>query len=67
MALLAQRQFEGVDFNKSIMVGDSNSDIVFGQKLGMKTVRIATQEPILVEADYTLSSLMELLNSVKVC
>jgi histidinol-phosphate phosphatase family protein len=67
MALLAQRQFEGVDFNKSIMVGDSNSDILFGQKLGMKTVRIATQEPILVEADYTLSSLMELRNSVKVC
>jgi len=59
MALLAQRQFEGVDFNKSVMVGDTDSDIIFGKKLGMKTVRIHTEEKISVEADATVSSLID--------
>ncbi len=59
MALLAQRQFEGVDFNKSVMVGDTDSDILFGQNLGMKTVRVQTVEPIKIQADITVSSLKE--------
>lgn len=40
MALLAREEFPSVDFQKSIMVGDSDSDIEFGRKLGMKTVFI---------------------------
>ncbi len=59
MAYLAQRQFKSIDFSKSIMVGDSDSDIVFGKNLGMKTVRVATVEPIHVEADFTVKSLDE--------
>lgn len=59
MAFLAQRQFQNVDFSKAIMVGDSDSDIVFGKNLGMKTVRIATIEPIGFEADFTVESLEE--------
>lgn len=59
MAFLAQRQFPNVDFSKAIMVGDSDSDIVFGKNLGMKTVRIATIEPIGFEADFTVESLEE--------
>jgi len=59
MAYLAQRQFPNVDFSKAIMVGDSDSDIVFGKNLGMKTVRVATVEPIHFEADFTVKSLEE--------
>ncbi|AEA46001.1 D-glycero-alpha-D-manno-heptose-1,7-bisphosphate 7-phosphatase [Fluviicola taffensis] len=44
MALLAKEEFPTVDFNKSIMVGDSDSDIEFGKKLGMKTVFINHQD-----------------------
>lgn len=40
MALKAKQEFPEVDFKKSIMVGDSNSDIEFGEKAGMHTVRI---------------------------
>jgi histidinol-phosphate phosphatase family protein len=40
MALLAKEEFPAVDFLKSIMVGDSDSDIEFGKILGMKTVFI---------------------------
>ena len=61
MALLAQRQHKGVDFGKSIMVGDTDSDIIFGVKLGMKTVRIISEiETVKVEADITIGSLTEL-------
>ncbi len=67
MALLAQRQHKGVDFVKSIMVGDTDSDIIFGSKLGMKTVRIFSEiEEIKVEADITIASLKELYNYLEV-
>lgn len=60
MALMAQQDFPDVDFSKSIMVGDTDSDILFGKNLGMKTVRIKTVEPISVQADLTLNGLNEL-------
>jgi len=37
MALQAQKDFENIDFAKSIMVGDMPSDIAFGHHLGMTT------------------------------
>ena len=40
MAIQAQSDFPDIDFSKSIMVGDSLSDIEFGKKLGMKTVLV---------------------------
>lgn len=38
MALQAQKEFPEIDFSKSIMVGDSSSDMEFGKNLGMLTV-----------------------------
>jgi len=62
MALQAQREFVGVDFNQAIMVGDTDSDIVFGKRLGMKTVRIITDNEIIgVEADLTVDGLLDLV------
>ncbi len=43
MALKARADFPGVVFGESLMVGDSVSDILFGQGLGMKTARILTR------------------------
>lgn len=60
MGLRAKLQFPDVDFSKSIMVGDSDSDIHFGIKLGMKTVRVKTVEPIGVKADLEINNLSEL-------
>ena len=60
LGLKAKEEFPEIDFSKSIMVGDTDSDIQFGKNLGMKTVRIKTIEPIKIEADYTFNSLIEL-------
>lgn len=41
MALLAKRDFPEINFARSMMVGDSMSDMEFGRKAGMKTVFIS--------------------------
>lgn len=61
MGELAKMQFPEIEFERSIMVGDTDSDIAFGKNLGMKTVRIKTEEEIGIEADVTINSLSELL------
>jgi histidinol-phosphate phosphatase family protein len=38
MALQAKRDFPDIDFSKSLMIGDSESDRQFAEKLGMKMV-----------------------------
>lgn len=40
MAIQAKLDFPHIDFNKSVMVGDSISDMNFGKKLGMTTFMI---------------------------
>jgi D-glycero-D-manno-heptose 1,7-bisphosphate phosphatase len=59
MALEAKRDFD-IDFERSIMVGDTDSDILFGKNLGMKTVLIRSAEITNEKADYTVNSLAEL-------
>ncbi len=36
MALNAKSDFPSIDFRKSIMIGDSESDMIFGKTMGMK-------------------------------
>ncbi len=43
MALKAQKDFPEIDFSKSIIVGDSKSDMEFGRNAGMKTVYISAE------------------------
>ncbi len=50
MGLWAKRQFPEIDFSKSIMVGDSISDVEFGKNLGMYTVLVAGKAEEAVEA-----------------
>ncbi len=59
MALQAKEDFPAIDFKKSIMVGDSLSDMQFGKSAGMKTVYI-NPEPIKdPKIDFCFSSLEE--------
>ena len=43
MALQAKREFTNIDFSKSIMVGDAESDMIFGNSLGMICAYIHAQ------------------------
>ena len=40
MALQAKKDFPNIDFSKSIMVGDSNSDMEFGRRAGMFVYKV---------------------------
>lgn len=54
MALQAKKDFPEVDFNESIMVGDSISDMQFGYRCGMRCVYLTNAKPIPAEIrDYT--------------
>jgi histidinol-phosphate phosphatase family protein len=48
MAFNAQEDFPGIDFEKSIMVGNNLSDLHFGRNAGMKTAFLRTTKPDLV-------------------
>jgi histidinol-phosphate phosphatase family protein len=60
MGKLAKSLYPEIDFSKAIMVGDTNTDLIFGKKLGMKTVLIVTEEKVSVKADCVVKSLNEL-------
>lgn len=44
MALQARRDFPGIDFHRSLMVGDTLPDMAFGHQLGMFNVLVAAGE-----------------------
>jgi histidinol-phosphate phosphatase family protein len=60
MGKLAKSLYPEIDFSKAIMVGDTNTDLIFGKKLGMKTVLVVTEEKVSVKADCVVKSLNEL-------
>jgi D-glycero-D-manno-heptose 1,7-bisphosphate phosphatase len=45
MAFEAREKFPEIDFSRSVMVGDSVSDMEFGHRLGMQCVRIGHSDP----------------------
>ena len=63
MALQARRDFPDIRLKDSVMVGDSETDMLFGRRAGMKTVlvgnnsTVATDQPHLV--DYRYSTLLD--------
>ena len=60
MPLQAKKDFPDIDFNKSIMVGDTRNDMIMGQKLGMTTVFIGTS----LAFDYCYSSLISFAREI---
>ena len=44
MAMEAKKDFPEIDFTKTVMVGDSITDMLFGKKLGIITVFVGSSE-----------------------
>lgn len=59
MAVEAKELFPIIDFSKSIMIGDTDSDIKFGTNLGMKTVLVNSSEIVSEKPDVAVNSLKE--------
>jgi histidinol-phosphate phosphatase family protein len=59
MALAAQTDFPDIDFKKSVIVGDSLSDMEFGRNAGMKTAFIAEANLIDDRIDYCFPGLIQ--------
>jgi len=65
MALQAQQEFPDIDFSKSIIVGDSMSDMEFGRNAGMKTVYICDEKKDDERIDFNFKSLQHFSYSLK--
>jgi histidinol-phosphate phosphatase family protein len=57
MALQARKDFPAIDLHKSMMVGDSMSDMEFGRNTGMKTVYISDLQKTDPAIDFRFGSL----------
>lgn len=68
MALKARKQFSEIRFSKSVMAGDSISDMLFGKRAGMKTVLISTDsKPAQLyprQIDFLFPDLISLANAL---
>ena len=68
MALKARKQFTDIRFNRSVMAGDSLSDMVFGKRTGMKTVFISSDTAISKkhtrQIDYMFPDLISFANAL---
>lgn len=66
MALEAKKDFPDISLERSIMVGDTDSDLRFGMNLGMKTVLVKSAEHTSVSADLEVNNLMELVEKLNI-
>jgi histidinol-phosphate phosphatase family protein len=65
MALDAQKDFPGIDFNKSMIIGDSMSDMRFGRSAGMFTVFISEKETEHEDIDFNYRSLQDFVSAIQ--
>ncbi len=61
MALQAKEDFPEIDLKKSIIIGDSMSDIEFGKNAGMKTIYISEVKNEDSKIDFNFKSLNDLV------
>ena len=59
MGLLAQKEFPFTDLSRSIMIGDTDSDIRFGKNCGMKTILQLSEEKCIEKPDGCINNLIE--------
>jgi len=57
MGLQAKRDFTDIDFSRSLMIGDSISDMLFAERLGMPHVFINNGNPVPPNVSLTYKSL----------
>lgn len=65
MALNAKQDFPEIDFSKSIIIGDSMSDMEFGRAAGMKTIFISEKETEDPKIDLNFKSLNDVIISLQ--
>ena len=65
MGLHAKFDYPEIDFSKSILIGDSESDIEFGTKLGMKTVMLKNTRNLLTKANYIFENLHQVAKAIE--
>jgi histidinol-phosphate phosphatase family protein len=66
MAIKAKKDFPSINFNKSIMVGDSMGDMDFGRNAGMKTVFISNEAKHDERIDLNFRSLIYFAHSLSI-
>ena len=59
MALKAKEDFKEIDFSKSVIIGDSISDMEFGRKTGMITIFINPEKITDDKIDYCFENMQE--------
>jgi histidinol-phosphate phosphatase family protein len=64
MAVKAKEEFVHIDFSKSIIIGDSLSDMEFGRTAGMKTVFVSDKGVKNDKIDFNFKSLKEFSESL---
>ncbi|MCB2207599.1 MAG: HAD family hydrolase [Bacteroidetes bacterium] len=66
MALQAKKEFSEIDFSKSIMAGDTITDMQFGLNIGMKTIYINSNALEIPESNYdeSFKSLIEFAKTI---
>ncbi len=60
MGFEAKAMFPDIDFSRSIMIGDTNTDIQFGKRLGMFTILVESEELIKEIPDFKIGHLAQL-------
>lgn len=65
MGLHAKKDFPEIEFTKSLIIGDSETDIEFGIKLGMKTVMLKKGRNLTSKANYMFENLSEVSKALK--
>ena len=65
MPKAAQEKFPEIDFTKSLVVGDSPSDIEMGNRLGMTSVQVRSGHQVFTdEADFQYPDLPTFINEL---
>jgi D-glycero-D-manno-heptose 1,7-bisphosphate phosphatase len=68
MALKARKDYPDINFKRSIMVGDSISDMIFGRRLKMKTVFLSNDIAVIRKGaefiDFVYEDLLDFANSL---
>jgi D-glycero-alpha-D-manno-heptose 1-phosphate guanylyltransferase len=65
MGLHAQQDYPEINFSKSLLIGDSETDIEFGMKLGMKTILLTNSSNVSTKADYIFKDLQSVAKALK--
>lgn len=64
MAILAKKKFPEINFKKSIMIGDSISDLEFAKNLNMKFVLITKNNKVYSNSVYSCESLFNMYHII---